>query len=151
MGKVTRVFNDTEAVIELKQGSANVFHLLHSLPKKKSYDIKVDESATYREYWCAVQPIQPDNTTAERVVFSSDDCAEFSKVRIYKDDHGKYAWEGTVQRGTWRNTPVASKNPPPASTSVDPTSTSTPVPTPVHKEETLAWWQHVTGWFKKKN
>lgn len=135
MGKVTKVFNDTDVVIELKQGSANVFHLMHSLPAGKSYDIRVDESATYREYWCAVQL---DSTTAERVVFSSDDCAEFSKVKIYKDnkDNNKYKWIGTELRGNWRNTPVPTK-----------------VPNEVQDGEasTRSLWQRITGHFQKKN
>jgi len=126
MGKVTKVLNDTDSIIELKQGSANVFHLLHKLPKGKSYDIKVDESATYREYWCAMQP---NSSPGERVVFSSDDCTEYNKVTIYKDKTGKYAWTGTEKRGTWRNTPV----------------------TPPQGGESSSMLQKILGVFRKKN
>lgn len=158
MGKVTKVSNDTDAVIELKQGSANVFHLLHSLPKGKTYNIKVDESATYREYWCAVQPVPAGNpAAAERVVFSSDDCAEYSKVRIYKDKNDKYTWEGTEKRGAWRNTAVQpAKGPTPVSTgegSTTPgdTQVSAPSPTPVQDAKPPSVWQQITGVFRKKN
>jgi hypothetical protein len=94
MTKYTEVVNETDVIITLKQGSAGVYSVVGQVQPKKTYRIRVDESATYREYWCAVQPTpDPDQ---ENVVFSSDDCIEFKKVRIYEVGHqsGRYKWEG---------------------------------------------------------
>ena len=98
MTKYTEVVNETDVVITLKQGSAGVFSVVGQVQPKKTHKIRVDTSTTYREYWCAVQPsTDPDQ---DKVVFSSDDCIEFKKVKIYEVEgrRGRYKWEGISRR-----------------------------------------------------
>lgn len=97
----TKVINESTALIDLKQGSANIYHLLYTLqPKGKAgsvYTINLESNTTYREYWCAVQPGSEEDA---RVIFSSDDCAEFKEVKIFEvePESKKYNWNGTVPR-----------------------------------------------------
>lgn len=99
----TKVINETVEKITLKQGSAGVFSQLYTLQPKgapgSSFIIKLESNTTYREYWCAQQPGPPSNEP--RVIFSSDDCAEYKEVRIFEVKPAgskKYTWEGTVPR-----------------------------------------------------
>ncbi|KAG0562730.1 hypothetical protein KC19_9G167900 [Ceratodon purpureus] len=98
----TNVTNKSAVRIVLKQGSANIYSKLSTLQPDghadSVYTISLESNTTYREYWCAVQPGSEGD---DRVIFSSDDCAEYKEVKIIELEppgSKKYGWVGTVPR-----------------------------------------------------
>lgn len=90
----TKVVNTTGEEFLLKEGTAGIYRLLKKLKPDESYTISVDPNATYREYWCAVKDDDP-----KAVILSSDDCQEYSVVRIKGSSGGDsgeppYSWDG---------------------------------------------------------
>ncbi|KAG0605801.1 hypothetical protein M758_9G088500 [Ceratodon purpureus] len=132
----TKVTNESTVRIELKQGSANIYQKLCTLqPKGQNgsvYTISLESSTTYREYWCAVQPGSEGDA---RVIFSSDDCAEFKEVKIIELEPGskKYGWKGTVSRANRAED---------ASKAGDQAQAPTPAPP-------LTLWKKFTGFFTR--
>jgi hypothetical protein len=96
--KTTKVINGIGKPLILRESTGSVKRTLKELKDKDSrYTISVDANATYREYWCAEKPDDPN-----AVVLSSDDCQEFKEVTILLEKKtvadGKtsdiYYWEG---------------------------------------------------------
>ena len=92
----TKVINTTTKKFILKEGTAGIYRRLKELAPEESYTINVDPNATYREYWCATKDNDPD-----AVILSSDDCQEYSVVRIIEkpqpqgsSQEPSYTWEG---------------------------------------------------------
>lgn len=102
----TKVINSTTEKFILKEGTGGIYRRLVELAPEKSYTISVDPSATYREYWCATKDNDP-----KAVILSSDDCQEYSVVRIIKnpqpqgssDQEPSYIWEGDLRDQRARN------------------------------------------------
>ena len=86
----TRVINNSKVSVEINEGNAGVYTKYADVPPHSSHILYVNEHATYREYWCAVQP----NDTGGNVLLTSDDCAELEEIEIYIDDEtGKLQWK----------------------------------------------------------
>ena len=83
----TRVVNDTESEIDVKEGNVGVYIPLQTLSKRGSKNssciIHVDTNATYREYWIAALA---DNTGKKPIVVTSNDCIDNSILTIKFDD-----------------------------------------------------------------
>jgi hypothetical protein len=104
----TKVINETREKIDLREGSANVFHSRHTLQPKgshgSSFTIRLESATTYREYWVAVTQgpqRNPQPGSQDRVIFSSDDCADWKVVEIFEEVSGQnktYNWRGTTRR-----------------------------------------------------
>lgn len=94
----TKVINRTGSAVQLTMSTGGIQSQESMRPVENNapYTISIDANATYREYWCAVQPGNRD-----KVILSSDDCAEFSEVTLIARN-GKYAWEGTRFRDARR-------------------------------------------------
>ncbi|KAG0589253.1 hypothetical protein M758_1G006500 [Ceratodon purpureus] len=87
----TKVVNDTDSEIDVKEGNVGVYIPLQTLSKKGSKNssctITVDTNATYREYWIAALA---DNSTGRKpIVVTSDDCIDNSILTIKFDDKEK--------------------------------------------------------------
>jgi hypothetical protein len=98
----TKVVNTTGEDFLLKEGTAGIYRLLKKLKPGEFYTISVDPNATYREYWCAVKDDDP-----KAVILSSDDCQEYSVVRIKGSGGGAsgeppYSWGGDFRDPTRR-------------------------------------------------
>ena len=89
----TKVVNISDVSVEIKEGNAGLYSKIGDVPPHSSLNLSVNPHATYREYWCAVQP----NDTGETVVLTSDDCAEYEEVEIYIET-GKLAWKPVRNR-----------------------------------------------------
>lgn len=124
----TKVINNTGYEVILKLSTGGVISKLRDepLPQGEHYYISIDLTTTYREYWCAVQP----NTSHDKVILSSDDCAQFSEVTLFAETLAtgtRYNWKGTRSRSSrgnkkTRQAPSSSAPAPTpsASTSVNP-------------------------------
>lgn len=103
----TKIINETNSVITLKEGNVGVFYKLSELPKKGSLDITVDPNATYREYLVGCTP------NDKQITLSSDELIDNEKIRIKANNDGTLRAEGFARRhaeqnaevtnGTWRN------------------------------------------------
>jgi hypothetical protein len=95
----TKVINRTGSAVQLTMSTGGIQSQESMRPVENNapYTISIDANATYREYWCAVQPGNRDNL----VILSSDDCAEYSEVTLVAKN-GKYAWQGTRFRDARR-------------------------------------------------
>ncbi|KAG0567450.1 hypothetical protein M758_7G142600 [Ceratodon purpureus] len=94
----TKVINNTGSPVNLTMSTGGIQSRESTEPVRDQfhYTISIDPNATYREYWCAVQP-----GNKGKVILSSDDCAEYSEVTLV-EKNGKYAWEGTKLRDSRR-------------------------------------------------
>lgn len=83
----TKVVNDTDSEIDVREGNVGVYVPLQTLSKRgsktSSCNINVDTNATYREYWIAALA---DNTGKKPIVVTSDDCIDNSVLTIKFDD-----------------------------------------------------------------
>lgn len=116
----TKVINRTGSAVQLTMSTGGIQSQESMRPVENNahYTICIDANATYREYWCAVQPGNRDNL----VILSSDDCAEFSEVTLIARN-GKYAWEGTRLRDSRR----ASHQAPPVPANGAPQGSRSPI------------------------
>jgi hypothetical protein len=110
--------------VKVKEGNAGIFRLLTTLTPGKTYDLRHDPNATYREY---ILIMLPDKT--ELRVLSSDDFNDWKEISIYERG-GEYDWMGTVPRR-----PASVKPPPeePVTEEEEPVTEEGPVtedPTP---------------------
>lgn len=88
----TKVTNESNNTIILKEGNAGVFSELRTLHKDDSMVLDVTANATYREYWFAVDP----ETAGHKVILTSDDCLDYKVVKIVEDlETKKISWTGT--------------------------------------------------------
>lgn len=94
----TRVTNRSEVDVEIKEGNAGVYSKVGVVKHNDSLCLNLNEHATYREYWCAMQP----NATGEKVILTSDDCAEYEEVEIYIGAAGQLAWKPVRDRKSVR-------------------------------------------------
>ncbi|KAG0620742.1 hypothetical protein M758_4G239600 [Ceratodon purpureus] len=76
-----KVKNDTEEEIVIKEGNAGIYRVVKKIPKGGSHTVSVDESATYREFVCF------ETKSGLTVTLTSDDCIEYSEVRIKYDEN----------------------------------------------------------------
>lgn len=123
----TKVINNTGSDVILKLSTGGIISKLSDEPLKHGahYFISIDLMTTYREYWCAVRP----STNQEKVILSSDVCAEYSEVTLtteYVTNSAgirvpRYKWEGTQSRDPKRNKSAQ------RSSSSTQTNTQTPV------------------------
>jgi hypothetical protein len=97
----TKVTNTSDFAVEIKEGNAGVYSTVGVVKSKNSLCLSINEHATYREYWCAMQP----NATGEKVILTSDDCAEHEEVEIYIDARGQLAWKPVKPRNPKRLVP----------------------------------------------
>ena len=88
----TKFVNATTIPFALKEGNAGVYTHVCNLdvnPPNNQHSIELDHNATYREYVVAT------GIQGEKVLVTSDDCAEYSTIRIIKDDvHNAYTFDG---------------------------------------------------------
>jgi hypothetical protein len=88
----TKFVNGTTTPFALKEGNAGVYTHVCNLGVKapnNQHSIEIDHNATYREYVVAT------GIQGQRVLVTSDDCAEYSTIKIVKcDDHNTYKFEG---------------------------------------------------------
>ncbi|KAG0581978.1 hypothetical protein KC19_3G025200 [Ceratodon purpureus] len=84
--------NDLEYSVSIKEGNAGHFRVLTVLGPGKTFSLKIDPNATYREYLFITLP---DETSLD--VVSSDDFAEWKEIKIYEDNK-KFYWMGTKKR-----------------------------------------------------
>jgi len=98
----TKVTNTSKFDVEIKEGNAGVYSTVGVVEPNKSLCLTINEHATYREYWCAMQP----SATGEKVILTSDDCAECEEVEIFIDDGGQLAWKPVQKRNHGRLVPT---------------------------------------------
>jgi len=91
----TKVTNTSKFDVEIKEGNAGVYSKVGVVEPNKSLCLTINENATYREYWCAMQPSE----NGEKVILSSDECAEHAEVEIYIGAGGQLAWKSVKSRG----------------------------------------------------
>lgn len=93
----TKVVNDTDSEIDVKEGNVGVYISLQTLSKRGSKNssctIPVDTNATYREYWIAALA---NNTGKKPIVVTSDDCIDNSVLTI-KFDGENYVCDKTAR------------------------------------------------------
>ncbi|KAG0621492.1 hypothetical protein M758_3G024600 [Ceratodon purpureus] len=92
--------NDLEYSVSIKEGNAGHFRQLTELGPGKTFSIRTDPNATYREYLFITLP---DQTSLD--VVSSDDFAEWKEIKIYEADDKKFYWMGTKKRNSVPTTP----------------------------------------------
>ncbi|KAG0577583.1 hypothetical protein KC19_5G166300 [Ceratodon purpureus] len=108
MGKVkTKVINKTGGEIYLQEGNVSVYKVVAKLCNDESHVISLDPNATYRDY---VFMIMPDMTQLDSSI-SSDDCMEYSEIKIMRSANNSYFLE-RVPRASRRTSALA--NPAPA-------------------------------------
>ena len=120
----TVLHNKTNETITLMESQGGVLRVMpeHTLQRGERKTVRTNESATYKEYWCAVQ------ANNEKVVLTSDDCIEWKELVIKHavDASGanleSIIWMGTVKRKSTNQAPVA------AGTSGSAGSTSSQLP-----------------------
>jgi len=96
----TKVTNTSKFDVEIKEGNAGVYSTVGVVKSEHSLWLTINEHATYREYWCAMQP----SATGEKVILTSDDCAECEEVEIFIDG-GQLAWKSVQKRNQKRLVP----------------------------------------------
>ena len=99
----TKFVNATAIPFALKEGNAGVYAHVCTLgvnAPDNQHSIEIDHNATYREYVVATG-IQGQN-----VLVTSDDCAEFSTIKIVKNDgvQNSYTYTG-VKRADAKGKP----------------------------------------------
>lgn len=87
---LTKIINGTDWMLEIKEGTAVAMRRIATVGKDKSFTVKVDGNATYREYLISSLPECGDG-----IVLSSDDCQEYSEITIYfHKEHSELYYEG---------------------------------------------------------
>jgi len=109
----TKVINKTGADVILKLSTGGIISKLSNEPLVNGghYFISIDLTTTYREYWCAVQPNAGPNSSNDKVILNSDDCAEYSEVTLTTEkvpngaghEVTRYKWVGTRRRDAKKN------------------------------------------------
>lgn len=89
----TKVTNESNNTIILKEGNAGEFCALGTLQKDASMTMSVSANATYREYWFAVDP----GTSEDKIILTSDDCMDLKEIKIIEEDN-KIGWTGTPRK-----------------------------------------------------
>lgn len=93
----TIVTNRSNVDVEIKEGNAGVYSTVGVVEPGKTLSLNLNEHATYREYWCAMQPSE-----GEKVILTSDDCAEYEEVEIYIGAARQLAWKPVRERKSVR-------------------------------------------------
>jgi hypothetical protein len=79
----TKFVNATTIPFALKEGNAGVYAHVCNLgvnAPNNQHSIEIDPNATYREYVVAT------GIEGQKILVTSDECTEFSTIRIVKDD-----------------------------------------------------------------
>lgn len=89
----TKFVNATTIPFALKEGNAGVYTHVCNLGVKaphNQHSVEIDHNATYREYVVAT------GIHGQKVLVTSDDCAEYSTIRIIKGDdvQNTYTFDG---------------------------------------------------------
>ena len=87
----TKFVNATAIPFALKEGNAGVYTHVCNLgvnAPDNQHSVEIDHNATYREYVVAT------NVQGQKVLVTSDDCAEFSRIEIIKNDQNTYTYKG---------------------------------------------------------
>ena len=89
---ITTLRNNTDSKVVLREGHVGVLRKVCEIPAHGSYQVRSNLTATYKEYWCAVQ----ENN--EKFILTSDDCIDWKEIEIRpKDgDPTKFEWKGRV-------------------------------------------------------
>lgn len=89
----TKFVNATATTFALKEGNAGVYTHVCNLgvnAPDNQHSVEIDHNATYREYVVAT------SIQGQKVLVTSDDCAEFSRIEIIKNDDvlNPYTYKG---------------------------------------------------------
>ncbi|KAG0586616.1 hypothetical protein KC19_2G103700 [Ceratodon purpureus] len=94
----TKFVNGTSSELTLKEANSGIHRLLFKLRKKdqfrSSFDMKLDNNATYREYHLFVIP----SSSASTIVVSSDHLVDNKVITIMEVEPGVFSWEGTPRK-----------------------------------------------------
>ncbi|KAG0581240.1 hypothetical protein KC19_4G235300 [Ceratodon purpureus] len=87
------VINGTGEEIVIKEGNAGIYREVQRIRKGGSHTVSVDENATYREFMCV------ETKSGLTVTLTSDDCIDYSEVRIkYDENKTKLYFESTPRK-----------------------------------------------------
>lgn len=90
MSLTTVIKNASGSTLDISEGSGGVYRKLKQLERKKTFSIKTDVNATYREY--NVQTISSDKTPVNKLVsITSDDVMEYSEIEVTSDN--SWTWK----------------------------------------------------------
>lgn len=78
----------------MQEGNAGVYSVKATLQGNGTYDLDLDQNATYREYILIMLPDKLDP-------ISSDEIAEYVEIVIERDEKtGKVSWRGVRSQGS---------------------------------------------------
>ncbi|KAG0625617.1 hypothetical protein M758_2G068800 [Ceratodon purpureus] len=94
----TKFVNGTSSELTLKEANSGIHRLLFKLRKKdqfrSSFEMKLDNNATYREYHLFVIP----SSSASTIVVSSDHLVDFKVITIIEVEPGVFSWKGEPRK-----------------------------------------------------
>lgn len=80
----------------MQEGNAGVYSVKATLQGNGTYDLDLDQNATYREY---ILIMLPDKSKLDPI--SSDEIAEYVEIVIERDEKtGKVSWRGVRSQGS---------------------------------------------------
>ncbi|KAG0565335.1 hypothetical protein KC19_8G183000 [Ceratodon purpureus] len=95
MTTITVLRNATKGTVVLREGQVGVLRRVCEIPAGETHKVRSNLTATYKEYWCALQPSSND----DKFILTSDDCIDWREIEIITTDDTvgkKFLWKGVV-------------------------------------------------------
>lgn len=91
---ITKIHNNTNSVVTLREGQVGVLRKVCEIQPGGCHQVRSNLTATYKEYWCAVQP----SVANDKFILTSDDCIDWKEIEIRpkENDKTKFEWKGMV-------------------------------------------------------
>jgi hypothetical protein len=90
----TTLRNNTQSSVALREGQVGVLRKVCEIPPGGEHKVRSNLTATYKEYWCALQP----SNDHDKFILTSDDCIDWKEIEITSTDTvpKKFLWKGTI-------------------------------------------------------
>ena len=91
---ITTLRNNTKSSVVLREGQVGVLRQVCEIAPGKEHKVRSNLTATYKEYWCALQP----GNDHDKFILTSDDCIDWKEIEITSTDTvpNKFLWKGTI-------------------------------------------------------